>query len=313
MKRTALSLAIAGSFFVGTLGSTAYAGSGHSHEQVAQSENKVSIGATKLNETLTMLSGVGGFSGGNVIVSSGPDGMLIIDDKLDSMTDKLIAALDKIGDSKNLRFIVNTHWHFDHAGGNKELGNTATIVAHTNVRERMSTEQKIDAFEMVIPPSPKSALPIITYDDSVTIHFNGEEIELFHYPSSHTDTDSVVYFSRSNVLHTGDLFFNGLFPFIDIQNGGDVETMADSIADMVERFPADATIVPGHGPLAKMKDLKAFHRMLTDTTALVVKMVEDGMSLEQAQAAGLPKKWDGWTWMIDKPTWIAIIYNSLTK
>jgi cyclase len=313
MKRTALSLAIAGSFFVGTLGSTAYAGSGHSHEQVAQSENKVSIGATKLNETLTMLSGVGGFSGGNVIVSSGPDGMLIIDDKLDSMTDKLIAALDKIGDSKNLRFIVNTHWHFDHAGGNKELGNTATIVAHTNVRERMSTEQKIDAFEMVIPPSPKSALPVITYDDSVTIHFNGEEIELFHYPSSHTDTDSVVYFSRSNVLHTGDLFFNGLFPFIDIQNGGDVETMADSIADMVERFPADATIVPGHGPLAKMKDLKAFHRMLTDTTALVVKMVEDGMSLEQAQAAGLPKKWDGWTWMIDKPTWIAIIYNSLTK
>ena len=313
MKRTALSLAIASSFFVGTLGSTAYAGSGHSHEQVAQSENKVSIGATKLNETLTMLSGVGGFSGGNVIVSSGPDGMLIIDDKLDSMTDKLIAALDKIGDSKNLRFIVNTHWHFDHAGGNKELGNTATIVAHTNVRERMSTEQKIDAFEMVIPPSPKSALPVITYDDSVTIHFNGEEIELFHYPSSHTDTDSVVYFSRSNVLHTGDLFFNGLFPFIDIQNGGDVETMADSIADMVERFPADATIVPGHGPLAKMKDLKAFHRMLTDTTALVVKMVEDGMSLEQAQAAGLPKKWDGWTWMIDKPTWIAIIYNSLTK
>lgn len=115
------------------------------------------------------------------------------------------------------------------------------------------------------------------------------------------------------MLHTGDLFFNGLFPFIDIQNGGDVETMADSIADMVERFPADATIVPGHGPLAKMKDLKAFHRMLTDTTALVVKMVEDGMSLEQAQAAGLPKKWDGWTWMIDKPTWIAIIYNSLTK
>jgi len=313
MKRTALSLAIAGSFFVGTLGSTAYAGSGHSHEQVAQSENKVSIGATKLNETLTMLSGVGGFSGGNVIVSSGPDGMLIIDDKLDSMTDKLIAALDKIGDSKNLRFIVNTHWHFDHAGGNKELGNTATIVAHTNVRERMSTEQKIDAFAMVIPPSPKSALPVITYDDSVTIHFNGEEIELFHYPSSHTDTDSVVYFSRSNVLHTGDLFFNGHFPFIDIQNGGDVETMADSIADMVERFPADATIVPGHGPLAKMKDLKAFHRMLTDTTALVVKMVEDGMSLEQAQAAGLPKKWDGWTWMIDKPTWIAIIYNSLTK
>ena len=313
MKRTALSLAIAGSFFVGTLGSTAYAGSGHSHEQVAQSENKVSIGATKLNETLTMLSGVGGFSGGNVIVSSGPDGMLIIDDKLDSMTDKLIAALDKIGDSKNLRFIVNTHWHFDHAGGNKELGNTATIVAHTNVRERMSTEQKIDAFEMVIPPSPKSALPVITYDDSVTIHFNGEEIELFHYPSSHTDTDSVVYFSRSNVLNKGDLFFNGHFPFIDIHNGGDVENMADSIADMVERFPADATIVPGHGPLAKMKDLKAFHRMLTDTTALVVKMVEDGMSLEQAQAAGLPKKWDGWTWMIDKPTWIAIIYNSLTK
>ena len=313
MNRTALGLAIAAAIFAGTLNNPAHAGSGHSHDQVAQSENKVSIGVTKLNETLTMLSGVGGFSGGNVVVSNGPDGMLIIDDKLESMTDKLIKALDGIGNSKDLRFIVNTHWHFDHAGGNKELGKTATIVAHTNVRERMSTEQKIDAFEMVIPPSPKSALPVITYDDSVSIHFNGEAIELFHYPSSHTDTDSVVYFSKSNVLHTGDLFFNGIFPFIDIQNGGDVETMTDSVADMIERFPANATIVPGHGPLAKMKDLKVFHGMLTDTTALVTKMLEDGKTLEQAQAAGLPKKWDGWAWMIDKPTWIAIIYSSLTK
>lgn len=183
-----------------------------------------------------MLAGVGGFTGGNVVVSNGPDGMLIVDDKLQAMHDKLVAALNNIDPSNDLKFAKNTHWHFDHTSGNAAFGKTATIVAHTNVRKRLSTPQKIDLFKAELPANPASALPVITYDDVVLIHFNGEEIKLMHMPSSHTDTDSVIHFAQSNVLHMGDLFFNGIFPFVDIQNGGDVVGLTKN----VEKVSPDA-------------------------------------------------------------------------
>jgi len=279
--------------------------------QVAQSEKEPSIAAQKLNDSLTMLYGVDGFTGGNVVVSNGPDGMLIIDDKLPTMTEKLIAALNNIGGMESLKFVLNTHWHFDHAGGNATLGENAIIVAHTNVRKRLSTEQRIDAFEMVLPPSPASALPVITYDDSVSIHFNGEELQLMHMPNSHTDTDTVIYFSGSNVLHTGDLFFNGIFPFVDMQNGGNVVNMTKNVAKMIEMFPADVTIVPGHGALATIADLKAFYQMLSETTGHVEGLIADGKTLDEIKAAGVPAKWEGWAWRIDAATWNSFIHASL--
>ena len=299
------------------IGNAAMAGSGHNHEHhngdVAQSEKEPTIGATKLTDNLTMLAGVGGFTGGNVVVSNGPDGMLIVDSKLQAMNDKLIAALNNIDPSNNLKFVLNTHWHFDHAGGNAEFGKTATIVAHTNVRKRLSTPQKIDLFKAELPANPASALPVITYDDAVSIHFNGEEVKLMHMPSSHTDTDSVIHFTGSNVLHTGDLFFNGIFPFIDIQNGGDVVGLTKNVEKMLATFPADTTVVPGHGPLATMTDMKKYHRMLTETTANVAKMIKAGNSLDQIKAAGVPDEWSGYGWRIDVPTWNGIIHSSLTK
>jgi len=281
--------------------------------QLAQSEAEITIGATELNDTLTMLSGVGGFTGGNVVVSNGPDGMLIIDDKLPNMTEKLTEALAAIGDTSSLKFVLNTHWHFDHTGGNAELGKSATIVAHTNVRKRLSTHQRIDAFQMDLPPSPASALPVITYDDAVSIHFNGEELRLIHMPNSHTDTDTVIYFTGSNVLHTGDLFFNGIFPFIDLQNGGDVESLTANVERLMLLFPPDVTIVPGHGALATMSDLQTYLRMLKETTGIVQAHIDAGKSLEEIQAAGLPGEWEGWAWRLDVPTWIGILHTSLTR
>ncbi len=281
--------------------------------QIAQSEAEITIGATKLNDTLSMLSGVGGFTGGNVLVSNGPDGMLIVDDKLESMSEKLNAALSAIGDASALKFVLNTHWHFDHTGNNAELGKTATIIAHDNVRRRMSTHQRIDAFQMDLPPAPASALPVITYADSASVHFNGEELRLIHMPNSHTDTDSVVYFTQSNVLHTGDLFFNGIFPFIDIQNGGDVLSLTANVERMILMFPPDVTIVPGHGALATMDDLKVYLRMLKETTGIVQAHLASGKSLDEIQAAGLPAEWESYAWMIDVPTFISIIHASLTK
>lgn len=311
---TTYSVAFAAALAIST---TAISVSAHGPEkhngEVAQSEKEPTIGATKLTDTLTMLAGVGGFTGGNVVVSNGPDGMLIVDNKLQTMNDKLVAALNDIDPSNDLKFVLNTHWHFDHAGGNAAFGKTATIVAHTNVRKRLSSPQKIDLFKAELPANPASALPVITYDDAVSIHFNGEEIKAMHMPSSHTDTDSIIHFTKSNVLHMGDLFFNGIFPFIDIQNGGDVVGLTKNIEKALATFAGDTVVVPGHGPLATMADMKKYHRMLTETTANVAKMIKDGKNLDQIKAAGVQKEWSGYGWRIDAPTWNGIIHSSLTK
>jgi glyoxylase-like metal-dependent hydrolase (beta-lactamase superfamily II) len=291
----------------------ALAGSGDTGRSLAQAASEVQIEAQGLNDTLTMLYGTGGFSGGNVLVSNGPDGMLIIDDKIPDMTNRLILKLNEIGGMERLKFVLNTHWHFDHAGGNARLGKDAIIVAHENVRKRLSTEQRLDAFNMVLPPQPKEAWPVITYDRGASIHFNGEELKLVHLPGGHTDTDTVVYFTNSNVLHTGDLFFNGLFPFVDVQNGGSVTGVMENVATILATYPADVTIVPGHGPLATMEDLKTFHAMLGETIGNVRDMIAAGKDAEAIKAAGVPAKWKGWAGILNEATWNAIIHASLTK
>lgn len=289
------------------------AGHGHTHDpEVAQGKApEITIGAVPVAGKVTMLMGVGGFSGGNVAVLPGPDGLLIVDDKLESFSEKLAAVLKTYGDAP--KFVLNTHWHFDHTGGNKRFAD-AVIIAHDNVRKHMAVDQEFKALKMSIPASPPEALPDVTYNERLTVHFNGEEIQLLHMPGGHTDGDTVVYFKNANVLHLGDLFFNGMFPFVDVAHGGNALAMARNIDDVIKQFPADAKIIPGHGPLATMADIKAYLAMLTSTTMHVQSAVMAGKDLKVIQAEGFPDEWKKWEWsFISQAMWIDLIHQSLNN
>ena len=250
--------------------------------------SKVEITTTKLAEGLHVLFG----AGGNIGVSSGKDGVFIIDDQYAPMTSKIKAAVAGITD-KPIRFVLNTHWHGDHTGGNENLGGAGSIiVAHENVRKRMSVEQFLEAFNERVPASPAAALPVVTYADSVSFHLNGEEMHCFHLPPAHTDGDSVVHFKKANVIHTGDLFFNGLYPFIDASTGGSVDGMINA-ADKVLALANDATqIIPGHGPMAKKADLVAFRAMLAGVRDKMKPLVTAGKTLAEVQAAKPTRAFD---------------------
>jgi glyoxylase-like metal-dependent hydrolase (beta-lactamase superfamily II) len=273
----------------------------------AQDFSKVEIKVTKVAGNVYMLEG----SGGNIGVSVGPDGILIVDDQFAPLADKIKAALKTLGEGK-LKFVLNTHYHGDHTGGNVAFGPDAPIIAQTNVRQRLSVEQKSKFFNRTTPPSPKEALPVITFDQAVSVFFNGEEIKVIHFPHGHTDGDSVIFFTGSNVVHMGDDFFSGRFPVVDLEAGGDVEGMTKNVGDIISRLPVRVKIIPGHGPLSDVEGLKAFHRMLTETTEIVRKRVAAGKTLDQIKAEGLPAEWKSWgSGFINADRWIELIYNSL--
>ena len=270
--------------------------------------SKVQMKATKVAENVYMLEG----AGGNIGVSVGDDGLLIVDDQFAPLADKIRAALKGIADKK-LHFILNTHWHGDHTGGNVVFGPEATIIAHDNVRKRLATEQKSTVFNSTTPPSPKEALPVITFDQTLTVHFNGEEIRASHYPKGHTDGDSVIFFSASNVVHLGDDFFAGRFPFVDLESGGSVEGLVKNIGELITKIPADAKLIPGHGPISTLDDLKSYHRMLQQTTEIVRGKIKAGKTLDQIKSEGLPAEWAPWgTGFIKTDRWVETIYKSLT-
>lgn len=270
--------------------------------------SKVEIKVIKVSGNVYMLEG----AGGNIGVSVGPDGILIVDDQFAPLADKIKAALKTLGEGK-LKFVLNTHYHGDHTGGNVVFGHDAPIIAQTNVRKRLSEEQKSKFFNRTTPPSPKEALPVITFDQSVSVFFNGEEIKVIHFPRGHTDGDSVIFFHNSNVVHMGDDFFNGRFPVVDLEAGGDVEGMTKNIADIISRLPPTVKIIPGHGPLSDVDGLKAFHRMLVETTDIVRKRIAAGKTFEQIKAEGLPEEWKTWgSGFINTDRWLELLYNSLT-
>src|SRR5688500_17583685 len=213
--------------------------------------SKVEIKVTKVAGNVYMLEG----SGGNIGVSVGPDGILIVDDQFAPLADKIKAALKTLGEGK-LKFILNTHYHGDHTGANAAFGREAPIIAHTNVRQRLSTEQVSKFFKRTTPAQPKEALPVITFDHSVSIFFNDAEIKVIHFPHSHTDGDSVIFFTGSNVVHMGDNFFNPRFPVVDLEAGGNVIGMTRTIGEILTRLPAGVKIIPGHGPLSDVDGLK---------------------------------------------------------
>jgi cyclase len=262
--------------------------------------SNVEIKVVPAAKNIYMLEG----SGGNIGVSVGPDGILIVDDQFAPLAEKIEAALRKLNPGK-LKFVLNTHHHGDHTGGNAVFGaKDATIIAQSNVRKRLAADAN----------SKKEALPVITFDQSASVHFNGEEIKLLHQGPGHTDGDSIVYFTGANVVHMGDQFFNGGFPFIDLSSGGNVDGYVRTVQSVLEKIPADAKVIPGHGKLATVDDLKNFEAMLVETTGLVKQGIAAGKTLAELKAAGLPDKWkDYGTGFIKTDRWIETIYQGATK
>ncbi len=262
--------------------------------------DNVEIKAIPAAKNIYMLEG----SGGNIGVSIGEDGNLIVDDQFAPLAEKIDAAVQKLNPGK-LKFVLNTHHHGDHTGGNAAFGaKDATIIAQSNVRKRLAGEANVK----------KESLPVITFDQSASVYFNGEEIKLLHQGPGHTDGDSIIFFTGANVVHMGDQFFNGGFPFIDLSSGGSVDGYLKTVSVVLEKVPADAKIIPGHGKLATVEDLKNFHAMLVETTGLVKQGIAAGKSLADLKAAGLPDKFkDFGTGFIKTDRWIETIYNSETK
>jgi glyoxylase-like metal-dependent hydrolase (beta-lactamase superfamily II) len=260
--------------------------------------SNVEIKPTHVAGNVYMLEG----AGGNIGVSFGSDGILLVDDQFEPLAEKIKATLEKLGKG-DLKFVLNTHHHGDHTGGNVVFGTEAPIIAHTNVRKRLQVKQP-----------PKGALPVVTFNTSLSIHFNDEEIRVMHFPNSHTDGDSVIFFTGSNVVHMGDLFFSGRFPYVDLDAGGDVEGLTRNIAQILAEFPSGAKIIPGHGPLSGINELKTYQRMLVETTDLIRARMNAGKHLAEIKVAGLPDEWGAWgSGFISTARWIEIVHRSLTN
>jgi glyoxylase-like metal-dependent hydrolase (beta-lactamase superfamily II) len=253
-----------------------------------QDFSKVQIQTVDVAPGVHMLVG----SGGNIGVSSGSDGVLIIDDQYAPLTDKIRAAVGAISKDP-IRFVVNTHWHGDHTGGNENLGGAgAVIVAHENVRRRMSTEQVSEFFKRTTPASPKAALPVMTFAEDVSFHVNGDELHVFHVDPAHTDGDSIIHWKNANVFHMGDLYFSGGFPFIDLDSGGSVDGVISATEKVLALANDSSKIIPGHGPLSNKKELTAYRDMLKTIRSRIQSQVTAGKSLEEVKASGPTKEWD---------------------
>jgi glyoxylase-like metal-dependent hydrolase (beta-lactamase superfamily II) len=263
---------------------------------------------TPVSRNISMLQG----RGGNLALLTGQQGLLLVDNDYQDMSAALESALAGYGGTDKLTYIINTHWHGDHTGGNLALGQYANIVAHDNVRKRLLSAQEVKLFKMKSDPYPEIAVPSITYEKAMSLHINGEEVELVHFAGGHTDGDSVVFFKSANVIHTGDHFFNGFFPFVDVDSGGNVLVMAKNIKVLLGMIDDDTKIIPGHGPLANKADLMAFVKMLEGTAAEVKAMRDKGLSVDEIQQQGLSDNWQSWTdGFLTTDVWVGIVYSSL--
>ena len=275
-----------------------------------QDFSKVEIKTERLADGVWMLTG----AGGNIGVSAGTDGVFLVDDQYAPLTDKIRAAVAALSD-KQIRFVLNTHWHGDHVGGNENLGKTGVvIVAQENVRKRMSTEQFNKMFDKKEPPSPAAALPLVTFVDAISFHVNGDEVDAFHVPPAHTDGDAIVYFRKANVLHMGDTFFNGMYPFVDLSSGGAVAGMIGACDRGLSMGDASTRIIPGHGPSGNKADLKAFRDMLVASRDAVALLVKAGKTLDEVKAARPTAAYDEkWGKGFLKPdVWVSIVYADLS-
>jgi len=247
----------------------------------AQNYDKVEIKTEKLSSTTYVLFG----AGGNIGLSVGDDAVFVIDDQFAPLTPKISAAIKALTD-KPVKFLMNTHWHGDHTGGNENFSKQGVlIVAHENVRKRLSSDQFIEYMRAKVDAQPKGALPVVTFAQDVTFYLNGDEIKAFHVPNAHTDGDSIIHFKNSNVIHMGDTYFNGFYPFIDLSSGGTAEGVV-AAADRVLAIADDKTrIIPGHGPVSNKVELKVYRDMVATISGRVAALMKLGKKLDDIVAA----------------------------
>ena len=267
------------------------------------------IDSVKVNDSIHMITG----KGGNIGVLIGKDGTFMIDDKFAPMTDAILAKVTELGGSVP-KFVINTHYHGDHTGGNENLGKAgSTIVSHMNVRKRLTTGTVIKTFNKTTPPQPEAALPIITFTRDISFHLNGKSVNIVHVPAAHTDGDSIVHFQDDNVIHAGDTVFNGFFPFIDTDHGGTVSGAIAAVDKILALADDNTRIIPGHGPLASKKELSEYRHMLATAQERLGKLKAAGKTPVEAIAekplADLDAKWGGGMFKSDR--WIEIIYDGI--
>ena len=276
--------------------------------------SKVQIKVTKVSGNIYMLEG----QGGNIAASVGEDGIVIVDDQFAPLADKIQAALKSLGiTDKPVRFVINTHFHGDHTGGNLPFSASgSTLIAQDNVRKRLesgSVSGNGGSLRMESKPAPAGALPIITFEHDVTVHLNGEDIRALHFPSGHTDGDAVIFFPKNNVVHMGDDFVRYGFPFIDVNSGGSVQGMISAMEKVSAQLPPDVKVIPGHGALSNLDDVRSFVKMLRETSAVVEKALQEHKTLEQMQKEKILAPWEKWSGdFIKTDAFIETLYNSLS-
>ena len=251
---------------------------------------------SKIQITNTVVSG-------NIGVSAGPDGLLIVDTQFLPLAEKIDAALAKLG-SGELKYVVNTHVHGDHTGGNPYFGKKAKIIAHANLQKRLAAKTN------AVP----AELPVITYEQGLTLQFNGEEVRLIGFTPGHTDGDTAVYFTKAKVLQLGDQFVNGRFPYVDVINGGNVKGLVKNIDSILAWLPADAKVIPGHGKVSTPADLKVFRDTIAETVAFVEKGIAEGKTADEIKSAAPLENYRSWSaGAQNAPRWFDAVYNSLTR
>lgn len=279
--------------------------------------SKVQIKSTKISGNIYMLEG----EGGNIAASVGEDGIVIVDDEFAPLAEKIQAALKNLGiTDKPVRFVINTHFHFDHTGGNTPFGTAgSTIIAQDNVRKRLVSGGSAGnggSVKLEYKPETKAALPIITFEHDVTVHLNGEDIRALHFPAGHTDGDAIIFFPKNNVVHMGDDFVRYGFPFIDVASGGSAQGMIDALEKATAQLPADVKVIPGHGALSNLDDVREFTKMLRETSAVVQKALDAHKTLEQMKQEKILEPWrEKWApekAFVNADAFIETLYNSLT-
>ncbi len=278
-----------------------------------QDFSKVQVKIAKVAGSVYLLQG----AGGNIAASVGDDGILLVDTEYAPLGGKILAALASVAPGKQVKYVINTHYHGDHTNGNVFFGSCgAVIIAEENLRKRLadgSAGGSGGSMKMQSPPQPAAALPVITYKNEMSIYFNGEEIRVTHFPAAHTDGDSVIYFTKSNVVHMGDIFVRYGLPFSDIVAGGSIQGMIAACDKVSETLPADVKVIPGHGDLATMDDVRAYTKMLNDTMAVAQKALAEGKTVEQMKQENILAPWqDKAQGFVKADTFIDELYYSLT-
>jgi cyclase len=272
-----------------------------------QDFSKVQMKVVKVAGNVYMLQG----AGGNIGVSVGDDGIVIVDDQFAGMAPKIKEALKAIT-NKPVKYVINTHYHGDHTGGNEIFGKEGTIIAHENARKRLESGTTVMGSK--IPPAAKGALPVITFNDRATIHVNGEDVRLIHLPNGHTDGDVMVEFTKSNVVHMGDDFFNGQFPFIDRENGGSIKGLIADLDTVLKTMDKETMVIPGHGPIANQPLLDGFRDAMKGTVAIMNEAIKAGKTLEQVKKE---KTLVAWSHLASEFVTLEVyeegLYNELTK